>query len=214
MNRLLQEEIFTALPNISPAGRTKRFAAAFLPAIAGLVTLAVESISGYLQSKRNRMISMAMDELKTQNRIHNNRLNRYKSDLLMYGNFQINSSEKLVDSLCDMYDKITLVEEYMVNHTDYWLSRYLSDSTGVARYANDMAIYLSTLNVKFLDLYRDLLHNVEKLLMAIKTLSEGKIPITLIPPKMLEDFTENVKQQLQNYHPDYTLAMPPYFLLL
>ena len=208
LNRLLQEEIFTALPNISPAGRTKRFAAAFLPAIAGLVTLAVESISGYLQSKRNRMISMAMDELKTQNRIHNNRLNRYKSDLLMYGNFQINSSEKLVDSLCDMYDKITLVEEYMVNHTDYWLSRYLSDSTGVARYANDMAIYLSTLNVKFLDLYRDLLHNVEKLLMAIKTLSEGKIPITLIPPKMLEDFTENVKQQLQNYHPDYTLAMP------
>ena len=46
-------ELKTAIPALESAGRTKRFVSA-LPAITGLVTLAVESINGYLQSRRNK----------------------------------------------------------------------------------------------------------------------------------------------------------------
>ena len=75
LQQLLDEEILTALPALGPAGRTKRFAAALIPAIAGLVTLAVESLSGYLQNKRNKYIALAVDALSKENGHYRNQLN-------------------------------------------------------------------------------------------------------------------------------------------
>ena len=48
---LVQDDLYGTLPAPHPVGRNKRFAALVIPALAGLVTLAVESVSGYLQRK-------------------------------------------------------------------------------------------------------------------------------------------------------------------
>ena len=55
---------------------------------------------------------------------------------------------------------------------------------------------------------RDLLTSLDKLVIAIKTLSEGKIPIELFPPKLLKQFNDNVHKELSKHHPHYTLAFP------
>ena len=54
--------------------RPKRFASVAIPAIAGLVTLAVESVSGYLQNRRNKAMAKAMDALHSAHRGLSNRL--------------------------------------------------------------------------------------------------------------------------------------------
>ena len=117
LQQLLDEEILTALPALGPAGRTKRFAAALIPAIAGLVTLAVESLSGYLQNKRNKYIALAVDALSKENGHYRNQLNRYGHDLLLYGEFSVNSTEGIIDTLNEMYSRQTLVEETVANLT-------------------------------------------------------------------------------------------------
>ena len=208
LQQLLDEEILTALPALGPAGRTKRFAAALIPAIAGLVTLAVESLSGYLQNKRNKYIALAVDALSKENGHYRNQLNRYGHDLLLYGEFSVNSTEGIIDTLNEMYSRQTLVEETVANLTKDWPAKYLSNPAGAALYASHVATYLSTVTEKYLALLRDLLHDLENLVLAIKTLSEGKLPIQLIPPQMLQKFTSDVEKELAIKFPDYTLAFP------
>ena len=120
LQQLLDEEILTTLPALGPAGRTKRFAAALIPAIAGLVTLAVESLSGYLQNKRNKYIALAVDALSKENGHYRNQLNRYRNDLLLYGGLSMNSTEGIIDTLNEMYSRHTLVEETVANLTKDW----------------------------------------------------------------------------------------------
>ena len=67
---------------------------------------------------------------------------------------------------------------------------------------------MNTISEKYLSLYRELVGNLDKILLSIKTLSEGRIPIELITPEMLTNFTENVKEVLQNSHSGYILAFP------
>ena len=180
------------MPALGSAGRTKRFAAALIPAIAGLVTLAVESVSGYLQNKRNKNIAVAVKALSTENGHLKNQLNGYEEDLLPYGEFNMNSTEELVETLQDMYSRQTLVEEVVANLTKNWPAIYLENPAGAALYSSHASIYLSTLTEKYLAILRDLLTSLDKLVCAIKTLSEGKIPIELFPPKMLKQFTDDV----------------------
>ena len=208
LQQLLDEEILTALPALGPAGRTKRFAAALIPAIAGLVTLAVESLSGYLQNKRNKYIALAVDALSKENGHYRNQFNRYGHDLLLYGEFSVNSTEGIIDTLNEMYSRQTLVEETVANLTKDWPAKYLSNPAGAALYASHVATYLSTVTEKYLALLRDLLHDLENLVLAVKTLSEGKLPIQLIPPQMLQKFTSDVEKELAIKFPDYTLAFP------
>ena len=208
LKQLLNEDISHAIPALGSAGRTKRFAAALIPAIAGLVTLAVESVSGYLQNKRNRNIAVAVKALSAENGHLKNQLNRYEEDLLLYGEFNMNSTEELVETLQDMYSRQTLVEEVVANLTKNWPAIYLENPAGAALYSSHASIYLSTLTEKYLAILRDLLTSLDKLVCAIKTLSEGKIPIELFPPKMLKQFTDNVEMELLKSHPQYTLAFP------
>ena len=208
LKQLLDEEILTALPALGPAGRTKRFAAALIPAIAGLVTLAVESISGYLQNKRNKYIAFAVEAMSKEHGHYRNQLNRYKDDLLLYGEFSVNSTEGIIETLNEMYSRQTLVEETVANLTKDWPAKYLSNPAGTALYASHVGTYLSTVTEKYLALLRDLLHDLENLILAIKTLSEGKLPIQLIPPQMLQKFTSDVEKELAIKFPDYTLAFP------
>ena len=152
---MLEKEIFTAIPALSSAGRTKRFAA-LMTVIAGLVTLTVESLNGYLQNKRNKAMANALDALHKSIEKTLNRLNRYGDDLMFYGEFTLNSTENIVNTLDEMYPRQTFIEETVVNVTSDWPRRYLSKPTGAALYASHLAIYLNTISEEYLSLYREL----------------------------------------------------------
>ena len=207
VRRMIKDEIYEAIPDLESAGRVKRFSG-LIPAIAGLVTLAVESLSGYLQHKRNQAMANAMSAFQKSNEGTLNQLNRYKSDLLLYGQFNVNCTEKIIETLNDMYTRQTFVEEIVSNLTADWPRRYLSREAGVSLYASHLAIYLSTVNEKFVKLHQELRYSLDKLLNDIKILSEGRLPINMIPPSMLNKFTNEVKKELVKSHPDYTLALP------
>ena len=82
------KDVKAAIPDLKSAGRFKRFASALL-AIAGLVTLAAESISGFLQRKRNKAIANAMRALQKRQDTTLNTMHRYRNDLLLYGEFSM-----------------------------------------------------------------------------------------------------------------------------
>ena len=75
----------------------------FISAVTGLVTLAVEGISGYLQSKRNKAMANAMDALHRAQVENYDSLQQYKDDLLLYGSYSLNSTTDILNTLEGMY---------------------------------------------------------------------------------------------------------------
>ena len=201
------QSIEAALPALRSAGRTKRFVGA-LPALAGLVTLAVEGISSYLQSKRNKAMATALNAMQDSQVETWNRLNRHKKDLLLYGQFSINSTNEIVKTLNDIYARQSFVENMMTNLSKSWKPTYLSNPAGASLYANHMNTYISTASEKYNNLMQELLQNLETLLRSIRDLSKGRLPIDLITPAMLSNFTETVGIELGKSHPNYVLAFP------
>ena len=213
LQQKVEKEMLSALPYLGtvPAGRPKRFVNFIIPALAGVVTLAVEGVSTFLKNKRQKYMTMAMAELKEGHLEHKNILKRHQKDLMMYGEFSMNSTVDLVDALEDMYHNVTSVEKLIVNLTDNmseWPKHYLNHALGGATYATHIAVYFTSYTEKILEFYRSLLYKVDQLIDAIKILSEGKLPIHLVPPDMLQSFVQEVADHLEANHPQYTLAMP------
>ena len=132
-----------AIPDLESAGRFKRFASA-LPAIAGLVT---ESISGFPQRKRNKAIANAMRALEKRQDTTLNTLHRYRNDLLLHGEFSMNSTAELAETMQDLYVKHTFVESMVRNLSLDWPTRYLSNPAAAAMYAVHLGTYLHMTNM-------------------------------------------------------------------
>ena len=90
--QLVEEDLYGTLKAYRFPNRSKRFAGMVISAVTGLVTLAIEGISGYLQSKRNKAMANAMDALQGAQIDMFDKLQRYKQDLLLYGTYSLKST--------------------------------------------------------------------------------------------------------------------------
>ena len=138
----------------------------------------------------------------TQNSLH-----RYKNDLLSYGEFSMNSTSELAETMQELYVKHTFVETMVRNLSLDWPTRYLGNPAGAAMYAGHLGTYLDAVTEKYNTLYRELSLDLDILLRSINQLSKCRLPIDLITPNMLSEFTDDVREQLRLIHPDYTLVL-------
>ena len=67
--------------------RTKRGFAAFIPALAGLATIAVESIGSFLQRKHNAALAKGIKAIKTDQKLAWNSVKQIEDDFLLYGKY-------------------------------------------------------------------------------------------------------------------------------
>ena len=167
---LVQNELYSPMPIPLSAGRKKRFAALAILALAGLVTLAVESISGYLQRKRNKAMARAMDTLHRSHRGTLNRLYKHEDDLLMYGTYSLNSTEEILSALKGLYTKQSSLERHITTLRDsHWPGLYMTSWWNVLSYGTELNYYIHTIYHKYPFLYTELI--VQDLLNGIATLS-------------------------------------------
>ena len=138
-----------------------------------------------------------MRALDRRQDITQNSLQRYKNDLLLYGEFSMNSTKELAETLQDLYVKHTFVESMVRNLSHGWTTRYLSNPAGAAMYAVPLGTYLHAITEKYNTLYRELSLDLDILLRCINQLSKGRLPIDLITSNMLCEFTDDVREQLR-----------------
>ena len=87
--------------------------------VTGLVTLAIEGISGYLQSKRNKAMANAMDTLHEAQIDMFDKLQRYKQDLLLYDTYSLESTNAVLDTLQGMHANQASLSDSITNLNDF-----------------------------------------------------------------------------------------------
>ena len=86
--------------------RIKRGIAAFIPALAGLATIAVESIGSFLQKKRNAALSKGLNAIKSDQSLAWNSIKQLEDDFLLYGKYNLDSLEKIIHTVNHLGERV------------------------------------------------------------------------------------------------------------
>ena len=116
--------------------------------VTGLVTLAVEAISGYLQRKRNKAITNAMDALHRAQVENYDSLQQYKDDLLLYGSYSLNLTTDMLNTLEGMHvNQASISDTITALPKDTWMLHYQTHSS-VDRYQSHLYLHAPIISHK------------------------------------------------------------------
>ena len=197
----------TSLPTYS--FRIKRGITAFIPPLAGLATIAVESIGSFLQKKRNTALSKGLNAIKSDQSLAWNSIKQLEDDFLLYGKYNLDSLEKIIHTINHLGERVHRMEELLMgkDHSVATQQFLHANSIGRLLFAHKLNIYLMSVQETQLRLYDELERVLREFLSAVRILSKGYLPASLFPPTILCRITSNALQMVQKKNPDYVLTI-------
>ena len=195
-----------------PRNRSRRLIGAIvsaaLPAIGKLATLAVEELGSYLQKKRNNALTTALQRLD-QDLLHTrNMMHQLEQDFLLYGEYDINSTQSILTILENLDDRTSSLEGWLEYNTKEWAESMVDTVTGPVLCSHLSQLYIQSLREKYIRLYEALVTELKLLLRSIAILSKGYLPPQLFPPTTLVDISQKAISMINKRNPDYVLALP------
>ena len=200
---------FTNSTQSSHPTRTKRGFAAFIPALAGLATIAVESIGSFLQRKHNAALAKGIKAIKTDQKLAWNSVKQIEDDFLLWGKYNLDSLEKIVHTINHLGDRVHHIESLLMGNNPHVTKEQFLHVNSIGRllFANKLNIYLTTVQETQLRLYDELERVLKIFLAAAETLSKGYLPASLFPPSVLRNITSSALAMVQKKNPDYVLTI-------
>ena len=189
--------------------RKKKALAAFLPVIAGLATIAVESLNSFLQRKRNKAMASGMIAIKEDQTLAWNSLKQLEDDFLMYGKYNVAQLQDIVGTVNGLQNKTMQLEKLLTGKDlqTLQMAHMIDDVSGRMTFIHKMNLYVHSVLERQIRLYEWLLINLKDLLNAIGILSTGHLPPFLFPPTVLENITTNALAMVKKTHPNFVLAI-------
>ena len=190
----------------------KKAIAAFIPAIASLAKIAVESLSTFLQQKRNKAMAQGLNAIRNDQSLAWNSLKQLKNDFLLYGKFNIAKLQDIVQTVNGIRNRTLSLEKLLTGQDLHTLQHAhmapdLPGIEGRLTFMHKMNLYIHSVLERQIRLYELMLHHLKDLLDCIGILSTGKLPPMLFPPTVLENITSNTIDMVCHTHPKYELAV-------
>ena len=137
-----------------------------------------------------------------------NTLMKLYDTMLMYGIYNIDTLEKLINTVHEIHNVTSSHEKLFAGKHNPTLFRMLyMDDPGIQQYATNSLLFLRFIQDKYLSLYRELITQLHTYVSAIRVLAKGYLPNTLLTPKKLQSILAEVKKSPHHTNPDYTLVL-------
>ena len=130
--------------------------------------------------------------------LQHNKIIHFENSMVMYGIYNSETLEKLVDTVHKMHNTTTWNETLFASKLDSWYNYYLSNN-GIGHHATNSLLYLRTLREKYIKMYEEISSQLCMHEKAIRILSKDYLPISLLPPSTLQE----IFRQSQKDHSDY-----------
>ena len=124
----------------------------------------------------------------------------------MYGVYNVDTLEKLIQMVHKMNNKSIWYERLYAGHVKKWFEMY-SASQGANYYAIHSLLYLRTIQEKYVKIYEGFINQLKEYFHAIPILSKGYLPISLLLPLKLGRILQEVKQVLLKSNKNYGLVI-------
>ena len=98
------------------------------------------------------------------------------------------------------------MKKLYAGHVNKWFEMYLA-SQGANYYAIHSLLYLRTIQEKYIKMYKRFVNQLKEYSYAIRILSKGYLPISLLLPSKLARILQEVKQVLLKTNKNYGLVI-------
>ena len=119
--------------------------------------------------------------------------------------------KELIDTVHKMQNFTTLNEKTFAGKLHDWMELYLWDE-GVCNYAINSILFLTTVWEKYVRMYERFIDELKLYSRAIRVLSKGYLPISLLPPSKLEKILSEVRIAIVKSNKDYDLVLTRLYL--
>ena len=169
-------------------------------------------MKGYPVSS-NENVKKVVHAMSNQANIQHNKLMKLDNTMLMYGIYNTETLEKLINTVKEIYNVTSSHEKLFAGEHNPILFRLLyMDALGIHEYAINSLLFLRVIQDKYILLYIELINQLCSNVSAIKVLAKGYLPTTLLTPRKLQEILAEVKKSLQHTNPDYTLVLDRWHL--
>ena len=137
-----------------------------------------------------------------------NKLMQLENSILMYGVYNVEMLEKLINTVHSVHNTAFLHESLFTGKQSSLMFRSLyANSLGLHHSSINLLLYLGTVQDKYIALYRELITQLCIYTSSIRILAKGQLLISLMTPSKLRDILNEVKTVIQTTNPDYDLVI-------
>ena len=211
---ILQNEIGLILPSFNNNNsRRKRFLTTILGTTASkVIGLAFEGISSFLHHKRHKALQKAVNVINSKTEIDYNRVYHLEDTMIMYGKYNSDTLMELVKTVCQMQNVTTWKENIFVSEMNKLHKNKLAHIHYEFDYSIDAVLFLTTIKEKYVRMYEKFIAELKSYLKAIRILSKGYLPITLITPSKSEAILKQVQIAIAKTNQDYEQVLNRLYL--
>ena len=137
---------------------------------------------------------MTVKAMDNKANIQCNKLMQIENSMLMYGIYNVETLEKLINTVHNIHNTTPSHERLFVGQQSSITLRSLYvHALGLHHYSINSLLYLRTLYDKYIALYKELITQLQIYSTAIRILSKGYLPNTLVTPLKLKEIYINFK---------------------
>ena len=130
----------------------------------------------------------------------------------MYGKYNLDTIMDLIDPAHHMQNLTTWKEKMFLGKMTDWVKKELAKSKNEYAYSVDTILFLTTVREKYVKMYERFIAELKSYSKAIRILSKGYLPISLIPPSILGAILLQVKVALTKTNKDYDMVLNRLYL--
>ena len=119
---------------------------------------------------------------------------------------------ELVNMVHQMQNVTTWKEKVFVSEMNKWLKCKLEDIHNEFDYSIDAVLFLTTVKEKYVRMYEKFINELKSYSKAIRILSKGYLPITLITPSKFEAILQQVQLAINKSNQDYEIVLNRLYL--
>ena len=132
--------------------------------------------------------------------------------VIMYGKYNVDTLMDLIKTVHQIQNVTTWKEKIFVSEMNEWLQNKLAHIHNEFDYSIDAILFLTTIRKKYVRMYEKFIAELRSYSQAIRILSKGYLPITLITASKLEVILKQVQIAIANTHQDYELVLNRLYL--
>ena len=137
--------------------------------VSGFIGLAYEGISSFLQKKHNDALQKTMITTNSEAEFQCNKLLKLDNTWLMYGIYNAEMLEKLINTVKELHNITSLHEKLFAGEHNTSLFRILyTNALGVQQYAFNSLLFLRIVQDKYIFLYKELVTQLKSYISAIR----------------------------------------------
>ena len=191
----MPNDIGKILPKFPTDNRQK--CGAILASILGSVASSViglvyEGISSFLHHKTHKALHKAVAVMNKKTDVQCNRIHHLENTMNMYGVYNSDILTDLIDTVHRMQNFTTWNIKTFAGKLHDWMEIHSQDK-GMCIYAINSVLFLTTVREKYVKMYGRFIEELKLYSKAIRVLSKGYLPISLLPPSKLEKILKEVR---------------------